>query len=228
MDIRLRSLFFLSVLLVSVSLFTELLVPKGFAQSRSLAPTIAVNRIAVMPLIRGRYGTSLAETLDAPLFMFSPDPGNVADDADRVLTEYVYNKMVTIHGGRVVPLEKTIEIYFNAPRDATNDTIRSLARKTGELLNANVIMTGYVWEYKKRVGGSRAASSPASVGFTLVLIETANGRLLWNGRHVEKQQALSENILGAKTFFDRGGKWLTVDELARYGVNEVLKNYPYR
>ena len=198
------------------------------AQSETPGPQVTVTLVAVMPLTKGKYGMSMDETLDSPLFLFSSNPGDVADDADRVLTEYVYNKMVTIHGGRVVPLEKTIEIYFNAPRDATNDTIRSLARQTGELLKANVIMTGYVWEYKKRIGGTRAASSPASVGFTLVLIETANGRLLWNGRHVEKQQALSENLLGAKTFFDRGGKWLTVDELAQYGVSAVFKKYPYR
>jgi len=187
-----------------------------------------VNRIAVLPLTKGRYGTSLVETLDSPLFLFSSDPDKVADDADRVLTEYVYNKMVSNHGGKVVPLDKTIEFWFRAPRDANKDTIRSLARKTGELLKANVIMTGYVWKYKRRIGGSRAASSPASVGFALVLIETANGRLLWRGRFEEKQRPLSENILGAKTFFDRGGKWLTVDDLARYGVNEVFKKYPYR
>ena len=216
------------IIVFALMVFSESFQSNCLAQPPSQAPGITVNRIAIMPLAKGKYGMSIAETLDSPLFLFSSDPGKVADDADRVMTEYVYSKMVTIHGGRVVPLEKTIDLYFNAPRDATKDTIRSLARKTGERLKANVIMTGYVWEYKKRIGGSRAASSPASVGFTLVLIETANGRLLWNGRHVEKQQALSENILGVKTFFDRGGKWLTVDELARYGVNEALKNYPYR
>lgn len=216
------------IIVFSLMMFSESFLNKCPAQPPAQAPGITVSRIAVMPLAKGKYGMSLAETLDSPLFLFSSDPGRVADDADRLLTEYVYNKMVSIHGGRVVPLEKTVELYFNAPRDATKDTIRSLARKTGEWLKANVIMTGYVWEFRERVGGSRAASSPASVGFTLVLIETANGRLLWKGRHVEKQKTLSENILGAKTFFDRGGKWLTVDELARYGVSEILKSYPYR
>ena len=232
MDYRFRSLFFLSISLIAASLFTGLVdCSRAFAQSsqsQSLAPKVTVNRIAVMPLTRGRSGTSLAETLDAPLFLFSPDPENVAEDADRLLTEYVYNKMVSIHGGKLAPLDKAMEFFLSAPRDATGDTIRSLAQKTGNSLNANVVVTGYIWRYKKRIGGPRAASSPASVSFALVLIETSNGRVLWRGRFEEKQAALSENILNAKTFFDRGGKWLTVDELARYGVNEIFKKYPYR
>lgn len=216
-----------------LTLFFSVFLGEGFisfchGQSGTPASQVTVTRVAVMPLTKGKYGMSPDETLDSPLFLFSSDPGDVTDDADRLMTEYVYNKMVSIHGGRVAPLEKTVEVYFGVPRDPTRDTIRSLAQKTGEALEANVVMTGYVWEFKKRVGGTRAASSPASVGFTLVLIETVNGRMLWHGRHVEKQRALSENLLNAKTFFDRGGKWLTVDELARYGVSEVFKKYPYR
>lgn len=228
MAIRWRFLLFLFLSLAAVSIFPGPSVGRALAQSQSLAPTIAVHRIALMPLIKGRYGTSMAETLDSPLFLFSHNPDDVAEDADRLLTDYVHNRMVSIHGGKLVPLDKSIEIFFSTPRDANKDSLRSLARKTGETLRANLVMTGYIWKFKERVGGKRAASSPASVGFALVLIETANGRLLWNGRYVEKQKALSENILNAKTFFDRGAKWLTVEELARFGVNEVFKKYPYR
>lgn len=38
--------------------------------------------------------------------------------------------------------------------------------------------------------------------------------------------ALSENVLDAKAFLKRKGKWLTANELARYGINEIFKKSP--
>jgi hypothetical protein len=86
---------------------------------------------------------------------------------------------------------------------------------------------GSVWKYRDRVGGDRAASSPASVAFALHLVEVPTGKILWSKSFVQTQRSLSENILNAKAFFDQGAKWLTADELASYGVKELLKDFPY-
>jgi len=204
--------------------FAGLLLSQSDAQAESQGP----GRIAVMPLTKGKYGTSLPETVDAPLFQLSLEGDEVAEDADRLLTESVFREMERIHGTTVIPLDRSIGAYFRAPRDDLKDTLRTMAHKTGEALGADMVMTGFVWRYKDRVGGDRAASSPASVGFTLILFQAAQSRILWSERYEETQQALSENILNAKAFFDRGGKWLTADELAREGLRKILKNYPYR
>ena len=72
-----------------------------------------------------------------------------------------------------------------------------------------------------------AASSPASVGFTICLIDVPTGKILWNENYEESQKSLSDNLLEIKGFFEKGAKWLNVEDLARYGVREVLKKYSY-
>jgi hypothetical protein len=54
----------------------------------------------------------------------------------------------------------------------------------------------------------------------------ANGKTLWKGSFKESQRVLSENILDARAFFKKGAKWLSADELARYGVREILEDFP--
>jgi hypothetical protein len=71
-----------------------------------------------------------------------------------------------------------------------------------------------------------AAETPASVGFAVYLIEVASGKMLWSDAFSETQRSLSENILQAKGFFEMGGKWLTADELALYGVKDMFKRFP--
>jgi hypothetical protein len=51
--------------------------------------------------------------------------------------------------------------------------------------------------------------------------------MLWKGRFEETQKSLSENILEAKSFFKKGAKWLTADDLALYGVKEIFRKYPF-
>ena len=36
----------------------------------------------------------------------------------------------------------------------------------------------------------------------------------------------AEDIQDARAFFKKGAKWLTANELARYGVNEIFKKFP--
>ena len=38
----------------------------------------------------------------------------------------------------------------------------------------------------------------------------------------ETQQPLSENVFRLGTFLKRGGKWITVDQLAQEGVEKVV------
>jgi hypothetical protein len=45
---------------------------------------------------------------------------------------------------------------------------------------------------------------------------------VWQATFDKTQQALSDNILNAKEFFSMGARWLTADELARFGLKQVL------
>jgi hypothetical protein len=51
--------------------------------------------------------------------------------------------------------------------------------------------------------------------------------MLWQAKFDKTQRSLSEDILDARAFFKKGAKWLTADQLARYGVNEIFKKFPF-
>ena len=78
-----------------------------------------------------------------------------------------------------------------------------------------------------RVGGGAAIESPASVAFYVYLIDTAYGKTIWKATFERTQRSLSENMGDIRAFFKTGAKWLTADQLARFGVNEAFKKYPF-
>ncbi len=100
--------------------------------------------------------------------------------------------------------------------------VKSISEKTG----AEVVLTGVVTRYEDREGGPVGVRKPASVGFAVNLISTMDGTILWNGKYAETQKTLAEDLGMFFTFLKRKGKWLTAEELAKYGVDEVLKVMP--
>jgi len=196
------------------------------AQSQTGLTTVRVERIGVMPFLKGRYGSEISETADCFLSQLYFNPERVSRDCDRVITGYVYEALQKRHGERVIPLEKVLEAYKGVSKDEATDTLRSLAKKLGGALGANVMVAGTVWRYEERSGGPVGAFSPASVAFSIFLIDVASGRILWQGNFNETQRSLSENVLDSWAFIKKGAKWLSADELARYGVREVFKKFP--
>jgi hypothetical protein len=168
----------------------------------------------------------MTQTLDCPLARLSFDPENVLRGCDQTLTVYVQEAIQRRHGDRVIPLEEAREVSQRLDRDQTTDTPRSTAQDFGRAVGTSHVILGAVWRYKDRMGGPAAAQSPASVAFAVCLVDVATGKLLWRGRFVETQASLSDNILGLKGFLKKGAKWLSANELARYGVREIFRKYP--
>ena len=190
-------------------------------------PTLLKEKIAVMPFLKGRYGSDIKETIRCPVCQLSFQFDDLAPDCDRVLTRYVQEALERRHEDRVIPLGQVEAAYEQLPKDVTKDTPVTLAQGLGKKVNAHYVLLGTVWRYRERQGGSRAVQTPASVSFSVHLIRAADGKLLWEKSFAETQRSLSENVLEARAFFEKGAKWLTADELARYGVDEIMKDFPY-
>jgi hypothetical protein len=190
-------------------------------------PSLALEKIGLMPFFKGSYGASISETLVCPVCQLYYDPEILSPDCDKVLTHYFQQALEQKYGSLVIPQALVAKTYAEIPIDDLRDTPLFLTQKVGKLLGTKFMAVGSVWRYRDRVGGDRAASSPASVAFALHLIEVGSGKILWSKSFVQTQRSLSENILNAKAFFDQGAKWLTADELASYGVKEILKDFPY-
>jgi hypothetical protein len=212
----------------ALALVLLLSVGPGFAQSTdSTAPAVALERIGVMPFFKGSFGSSITESIVCPVCDLTYDRRSLSPDSDKVLTQYVRDGLERKHGDRVISQALVAKTYAQLPLDDRRDTPLALSQKMGKLLDANLMAVGTVWRYRERVGGAGAVSSPASVAFALHLVDVESGKILWSKSFVQTQRSLSENILNAKAFFDQGAKWLTADELASFGVKEILKEFPY-
>jgi hypothetical protein len=180
-----------------------------------------------MPFFKGSFGSDITSSLTCPVCELTFDPDNLTADCDRVLTEFVQDFLEIRYGDKWIPLGEVKKAYRETPKDEFKDTPLLLVQKVGKALSANAMIVGTVWKYRDRRGGTRAVESAASVAFAVHLIEVETGTIVWNKAFAETQRSLFENILNAQSFFDQGGKWLTADELARFGVKETFKAFPY-
>ncbi|MBU0681636.1 MAG: hypothetical protein KKD73_09460 [Proteobacteria bacterium] len=81
---------------------------------------------------------------------------------------------------------------------------------------------GLVWRYQERVGSAMGATEPASVAFSLFMVEVSTRKLVWQGSFDKTQTSLSENLFDTPMFLKKGMKWLTVEELSSYGIEKIL------
>jgi hypothetical protein len=186
-----------------------------------------VERVALLPVFKGVLTYSVQDSLTCAVCRLVEDADSNVPNADRILSEMVQKAMEKKFGYAVIHPSKVKSTYDGMPKDETKDTPLSLAQRLGRALGATHILVGNVWRFRERVGGSMGVEAPASVAFLLHLVEVSTGAVLWKGTFNETQRSLSENIFDAPTFFKRGGKWLTAEELARDGVNELFRKMAF-
>ncbi len=105
------------------------------------------------------------------------------------------------------------------PLKTTPDmTAAAVAKK----LKQDAALIGQVLVYQERVGSRLGANPPASVGFEVKVV-AADGQVLWVGNYYERQRPMTEDFMG----FIHRWAFVTADELAEYGVDEVLKEFPF-
>lgn len=93
----------------------------------------------------------------------------------------------------------------------------------GQCVPADYLLVPQILEWRDRVGGQWGVNEPAKVTFELTLLDVARQRVAQRYHFEESQVSLSEDLLKAKTFFRRGGKWLTTRQLVQDGLREGLR-----
>ncbi len=145
-----------------------------------------------------------------------PDP-----EAAAMLTGMFLNSLRKLADVSVKQVNYDPELW---PRGMERETALELARS----YNADGVLAGCLYLFRQRRGKRYSVVEPAAVAFDVVLLDARNGRIAWKGVFIETQQALSENLLSLGDFVRRGGRWLTAEELARDGIEKVLKTFPGR
>jgi len=101
-----------------------------------------------------------------------------------------------------------------------------IIQEIGKAFSADAVLIGYLYRWRERIGTDYAIDRPASVAFDLNLIQSGNGAILWSEGFDKSQRSLSENLLDMDAFIYGGGKWMTVDRLADFGLTMMLKKMP--
>jgi len=146
----------------------------------------------------------------------------VPDYAAEKVTQLFWNRLQMQEGVHVVALADSAKAAL-IERGLTKAKPESIAALVAKQLKADVVLIGLVSVYQERVGSRIGANPAASVGFEVKAV-AADGRVLWVGNYYERQRPLTEDVLG---FIQRSGMFVTAEELAEYGVDEMMKEFPF-
>jgi hypothetical protein len=91
---------------------------------------------------------------------------------------------------------------------------------------ADAFITGRLTRWAERQGTAAAASRGASVAFKVILFDAPAGAQLWSGTFDRTQRPLSENVLQMRQLPGGGSRWVTAEELARWGAERVARQVP--
>jgi hypothetical protein len=169
-----------------------------------------LERIAVIPF------------LPASNFVGSGNPGasSAAEGAEAAaLVTRIASDAFTAAGFAVIPASDVVQLFEAAGKPVPHGDHAAFAQAVAREFGATSALFGTVHRYRERRGGDLGAMRPASVGIELVLRVAPGARELWTARFDHTQAALSENALVAPRYPGGGSRWLTVEELARWGLD---------
>jgi hypothetical protein len=190
--------------------FTSIATPQARAPDDHL--------VLVPPEVR-RSEISLAITLNV-----QPPPKKtmtVPEDAAKKVTELFWRRLQEWKGVHVLSPGESARVFLGS-EVSRDGTLEKAAAEAAKRLKVDAVLLGVVSAYEERVGGRLGASPPATVGFEAKVV-TADGQVLWVGRYYERQRPMNEDLIGS---LQRWG-FVTASELAEYGVDEVLKEFPF-
>jgi hypothetical protein len=167
--------------------------------------TVSINRVAVMPLVEAPGGEPLA-------------PG-----AAEAISAELYSQVAMAGGWDPIPEQDVADAMQKMP-PTTLGNLNQNALKLGHDVSADGVIYGTVERYRERVGADYAASSPASVAFTLEFVDLKSGQVVWTAKFAKSQAALSQNLFDLANFVQRSGRWVRAHEIAQEGVKEAVAN----
>ncbi len=139
------------------------------------------------------------------------------------VTQFFWTRLKNRQGLTVLAPSETAKAAVRTPEDTDKTTPERQAAAVAAALKADAALMGQVLVYQERSGSRLGANPPASVGFELKAV-APDGQVLWVGNYYERQQPMTQDLVG---YIQHGGVFVTAEELAQYGVEKVLKTFPF-
>lgn len=153
--------------------------------------------------------------------------GKVPDGASDILTEKLVSWLQNHTNHNIIVSTYTHDsqsLYLSASSGEL--VVRKILAEIGRKSQVDTVLAGFLYRFRERVGKGYSIESPASVAFSLHLIRVSDGNPIWSAHYDETQQSLGENLFQLGSFISRGGRWITAEEMAVSGLDELLSNFP--
>ncbi len=189
-------------------------------------PLPKLNRIAVLPMDRAS-----AKAGERPTCNISDtvvDTRSVPPEPAELMTRILFDRYRNDPRFLIVPEGKCVGFLNNFLARNVSQSQVKLIRSFGRQLQVDAVLYGKLYRYRERIGSNYSVQRPASVGFDLNLIRTRDGAILWRYNFDKTQQALTDNLFDFGFYRSEGMRWLTADELLKYGLNKALEDLDKR
>jgi len=187
-----------------------------------------IHRVLVLPFKKVSPAQKGETGVRCPLSGAVFSTGEVIPGATRTMTRHLLKFLKERTEYQLIPPEQAEGIRSQILSKDIGAQERSMLIEIGRTLGVDAVLVGHIYRYRERIGTAYSVDTPTSVALDLHFIRVADGTFIWHGRFDETQTSLSEDCLKIFSFIQRGGKWLTADELAGAGLEEVLDTFPTR
>lgn len=185
-----------------------------------------VRSLLVVPLIvyPDREGQILKDPFVDSVFSRGPCP----KESGYILYRILEDGLEDIPNLKLLRLQDPIRvqslIWAQADKDKEGgfeETFRRFLLKSVQEMGAEAVISGVVYRYKERVGEAFGAEEPASIAFSVFMLEN-QGNVLFAGVVDKTQKELLGNITDVGYYVKGGLTWWPVERLGRFGMDEVV------
>ncbi len=143
-------------------------------------------------------------------------------DATSLVASYVAEGFAT-RGVDTIP---SSDVGQALGSDEIGADLRAAIAVARDKFGADALIAGTVYRFRNRDGQAMGSVNPSSVGFEVKIYRAADGKLLWSAIFDHTQVALGANALTAAQYPGGGTRWLTSEELARWGAQRLVNEVP--
>lgn len=187
---------------------------------------VAFKLIAVVPFQRISPEDADVKTVRCPVCGLILRTEKSPQGSEKVVENIFLERLTDRKVFTIIPPDRVGGIYERVTAGLYKADVLDILKKVGEELEADGIILGNVYRYRERRGNAFSVEKPASVAFEIHLIRVSDGVIVWKGIFDKTQTSLMEDMLQISSFLKEGGRWVTAEELAAEGMDEVLRGFP--
>lgn len=158
----------------------------------------------------------------APGAVRDPEEAGVSDREVADLVAAFVAEALSAEGVAVIPPSDMATFFLNQNRAVPRLDPQRAALVAAREFGATSVVMGEVIRWRKRTGEAFGAGQPASVAFVMHLDDAPGGRRLWTSRFDHTQRTITADPLIARKYPGGGTRFLTAQELARWGVRSAV------